>query len=144
MRPVCAKEPRRCEPGVLGDLRPASVPDGLPEIARGPEPVSWLQEHALVPFLDATRGERLAEVERVADHVELSLTDLLQRTDEEIGRTRRRLWTRVVRAPREARNGRGPTRGAAGPPRTAARGTLTAAGALATGSRADDPERVPN
>ena len=87
---ACAKEPRRCEPGVLGDLRPASVPDGLPEIARGPEPVSWLQEHALVPFLDATRGERLAEVERVADHVELSLTDLLQRTDEEIGRTRRR------------------------------------------------------
>ena len=30
------------------------------EIAHTPEPVSWLQEHVLVPFLDATRGERLA------------------------------------------------------------------------------------
>jgi hypothetical protein len=32
------------------------------------------------------RGDRLAEVERVAAHVELSLTELLQRADEEIGR----------------------------------------------------------
>ena len=79
-------EPCRCEPGVLGDLSPAPVPDRLPAIAHRPEPVSWLQEHVLVPFLDATRAERLAEVERVADHVELSLTELLQRTDEEIGR----------------------------------------------------------
>ena len=79
-------EPRRCEPGVLGDLSPAAVPDALPAIARRPEPVAWLQEHVLVPFLDATRGERLAEVERVADHVELSLTELLQRADEELGR----------------------------------------------------------
>ena len=48
--------------------------------------LSWLQEHVLQPFLAATRAERLAEVERVADHVEISLTELLQRTDEEIGR----------------------------------------------------------
>ena len=80
------REPRQCEPGMLGDLSPASVPDALPEIAHRPEPVSWLQEHVLIPFLDATRAERLAEVERVADHVELSLTELLQRMDEEIGR----------------------------------------------------------
>ena len=64
----------------------AAVPDTLPEIAHRSEPMSWLQEHVLTPFLEATRGERLAEIERVADHVELSLTELLQRTDEEIGR----------------------------------------------------------
>jgi len=79
-------EPRRCEPSVLGDLAPAPVPEVLPEVAHRPEPTGWLQEHVLEPFLAETRDERLAEVERVADHVELSLTELLQRTDEEIGR----------------------------------------------------------
>ena len=82
--------PRRCEPGVLGDLTPAPAPapapDALPAIARRPEPLAWLQEHVLAPFLDETRGERLAETGRVADHVELSLTELLQRADDEIGR----------------------------------------------------------
>ncbi len=78
--------PRRCEPGVLGDLAPATVPDALPAVAHRPEPAAWLQEHVLEPFLEEARAERLAEVERVADHVELSLTALLQRTDEEIGR----------------------------------------------------------
>ena len=79
-------EPRRCEPGVLGDLTPAPVPAVLPEVARRPEPTAWLQERVLRPLLEATRAERVAEVERVARHVELSLTELLQRTDEEIGR----------------------------------------------------------
>ena len=79
-------EPRRCEPGVLGNLSPAPVPDALPEIAQRPESASWLREHILMPFREDTRAERLAEVERVADHVELSLTELLQRADEEIGR----------------------------------------------------------
>ncbi|MCY4511735.1 MAG: helicase-related protein, partial [Acidobacteria bacterium] len=79
-------EPRGCEAGVLGDLAPTTVPDVLPEAAHRPQPAGWLQEHVLEPFLEETRAERLAEVERVADHVELSLTELLQRTDEEIGR----------------------------------------------------------
>lgn len=79
-------DPYGCEPGVLGDLSPASAPDGLPEIAQRPESGSWLWEHVFLPFLEDTRAERLAEVERVADHVELSLTELLQRTDGEIGR----------------------------------------------------------
>ena len=47
---------------------------------------AWLHEHALAPFLEETRKERLTEVERVSAHVELSLTELLQRADEEIGR----------------------------------------------------------
>jgi hypothetical protein len=51
-----------------------------------PEATSWLHEHALDPFLEETRKDRLTEVERVSAHVELSLTELLQRADEEIGR----------------------------------------------------------
>ena len=38
------------------------------------------------PFLEQTRSERITEVQRIVEHVELSLTELLQRTDEEIGR----------------------------------------------------------
>ena len=79
-------EPRRCEPGVLGDLTPAPVPDELPAVARRPEPTAWMQEHVLRPLLEATRAERVAEAGRVAQHVELSLTELLQRADDEIGR----------------------------------------------------------
>ena len=79
------REPRQCEPGVLGNLAPAPVPDELPAVGRKPEPAAWLQQKVLQPFLETTRAERLAEVARVADHVELSLTALLQRIDEEIG-----------------------------------------------------------
>ena len=80
------EEPRRCELGVLGDLTPAAVPETLPEIAQRSEPIAWLQEHVLTPLLEKTRQERLAEAARVAAHVELSLTELLHRVDDEIGR----------------------------------------------------------
>ena len=79
-------EPRRCEPGVLGDLAPAPNVDPLPDVAHRPEPAAWLQANMLTPFLDATRAERLGEVERVTRHVELSLKELVQRADDEIGR----------------------------------------------------------
>jgi hypothetical protein len=58
----------------------------MPAVASLPEATRWLHEHALAPFLDETRKDRLAEVERVSAHVELSLTELLQRADQEIGR----------------------------------------------------------
>jgi len=38
------------------------------------------------PFLDEVRKERRSEVDRIADHVELSLTELLQKADDEFGR----------------------------------------------------------
>jgi hypothetical protein len=79
-------EPRLRESGVIGDFAPAHPPKGLPAVAALPEPTAWLHTEALAPFLEETRGDRLAEVERVAAHVELSLTELLQRADEEIGR----------------------------------------------------------
>ena len=79
-------EPELREPTALGNFSPADAPQELPPIATAPEPADWLQEHALRPFLEEARGERLTEVERIAEHVELSLTELLQRADEEIGR----------------------------------------------------------
>jgi len=79
-------EPRLQEPGLLGNFTPADPPTQMPVIANFPEATTWLHEHALAPFLEETRKDRLSEVERVSAHVELSLTELLQRADEEIGR----------------------------------------------------------
>ena len=78
--------PRLQEPSVLGNFVPVDVSSDLPTIAVHPEETSWLHEHALAPFLEEARRDRLAEVDRVSAHVELSLTELLQRADEEIGR----------------------------------------------------------
>lgn len=78
--------PRLCGETVLSNLVPCSPPPELPTVAFEPEPSSWLYSNALQPFLEATRSERLAEVKRIAEHVELSLTELLQRADEEIGK----------------------------------------------------------
>lgn len=79
-------EPRLREPGMLGDFTPGKSPDQMPELAAVEEPTTWLNANALQPFLEETRGERLDEINRVAEHVELSLTELLQRADEEIGK----------------------------------------------------------
>ena len=78
--------PRLRAPDVLGNLAPAAPPERLPAAASLPEASSWLNEHALGPFLEAARAERVAEIDRIAEHVELSLTEVLQRIDVEIGR----------------------------------------------------------
>ena len=78
--------PRLREPDILGNMTPAVELDVLPAAASLPEATAWLNEHALTPFIDEVRAERLAEVDRIADHVELSLTEVLQRVDLEIGR----------------------------------------------------------
>ena len=79
-------DPRLQEPGLLGNFVPAEAPEALPPAALLPEATGWLHDQALDPFLEETRRDRLAEVDRIATHVELSLTELLQRADEEIGR----------------------------------------------------------
>lgn len=79
-------EPRLQEPGLLGNFAPADPPTEMPVVATLPEATTWLHEHALAPFLEETRRDRLSEVDRVSIHVEVSLTELLQRADEEIGR----------------------------------------------------------
>jgi len=74
------------EPALLGDLIPTEPPQSRPAVATLPEAAAWLQSNALVPFLEEVRAERQQEVERVAQHVELSLTELLARADQEIGK----------------------------------------------------------
>ncbi|MFA6922229.1 MAG: DUF3883 domain-containing protein, partial [Gallionella sp.] len=83
-----AKDSEPClrEPNMLNDLIPADRPSEIPAMANEPESDSWLQANALQPFLNEVREERLTEVKRIGEHVELSLTELLQRADEEIGR----------------------------------------------------------
>lgn len=51
-----------------------------------PDATEWLNAQVLMPFLEEVRSERLPEIERIAQHVELSLTELIQKADEEIGR----------------------------------------------------------
>jgi hypothetical protein len=70
------------EPSTLSNLLRAERPSELPSIANSEPADLWLHEHALNPFLAEVRTERQAEVERIATHVELSLTELLQKADE--------------------------------------------------------------
>ena len=79
-------EPQLREPEMLGNLTPAEPLADLPFVATLAEESGWLSTNALQPFLEEVRAERLTEVERIAEHVELSLTEVLQRTDDEIGR----------------------------------------------------------
>ncbi|HXF92006.1 MAG TPA: helicase-related protein [Nitrospiraceae bacterium] len=78
--------PRLHEPSVLGNLTPAPVPDPLPAIAHKPEDRGWLNQRVLTPFLEEVRAERLAEVDRIKAHIELSLTELIAKEDRLIGR----------------------------------------------------------
>jgi hypothetical protein len=78
--------PRRREPSVLGDCTPGKCPGQLPAVAHVPEAREWLTQEVLTPFLNEVRQERVAEIERIATHVELSLTELIEREDRLIGR----------------------------------------------------------
>ena len=91
-------EPSLREPDILGNLNPAATPGSLTPIVSLPEATAWLNENAFTPFIDEVRAERLPEVERVADHVELSLTEVLLRTDQEIGRATEDVANQVIGA----------------------------------------------
>jgi hypothetical protein len=93
-----SSEPALREPSLLGDCTPAEPPKNLPSVAALPEATSWLNQHALSPFLDEVRAERLAEIDRIAAHVELSLTELLQKADEEIGKAEAEIEKKVTGA----------------------------------------------
>ena len=92
------RSPGLREPDFLGDLSPAPAPDKLPPIASLPEANAWLNEKALAPFIDEVRSERLAEVQRIGEHIELSLTEVLQRIDQEIGRAAEEVSNEVTGA----------------------------------------------
>ena len=86
------------EPHILGNLTPTAAPESLPAVAALPEATAWLNQHALTPFIGEVREERLAEVDRIAEHVELSLTEVLQRIDQEIGRAAEEVEKQVTGA----------------------------------------------
>jgi hypothetical protein len=79
-------EARLQEPSILGNFSPVNLPENPPSVASLPEAMAWLNENGLKAFLEEVRTERLSEIDRIAAHVELSLTELLQKADEEIGR----------------------------------------------------------
>jgi len=79
-------DPHLQEPGLLGNFTPAEAQEGMSSVASVPEALAWLNERTLAPFLEETRLGRMAEVDRIAAHIELSLTELLQKADEEIGK----------------------------------------------------------
>jgi len=79
-------EARLREPSLLGDLTPGAAPAEMPRVASLPEATEALNRLALRPFLDEVRGERVAEIDRIAAHVETSLTELIAKADQEIGR----------------------------------------------------------
>ncbi|MDD5207324.1 MAG: helicase-related protein, partial [Desulfobacterales bacterium] len=78
--------PAQREPSILVNFVPATPPDVLPAVASREEPRDWLHQSALEPFLRETGQERAAEINRIAEHIDLSLTELLHRADDEIGR----------------------------------------------------------
>jgi superfamily II DNA or RNA helicase len=77
--------PKLQEPGAVGNFNPTTPPTNPPIVASLPEATEWLNQHALTPFLNEVREERGSEINRIADHINLSLTELLQKVDEEIG-----------------------------------------------------------
>jgi len=83
---VEGREPCLRETNMLGNFAPAEPPEVVPSIVSLPDPSDWLHENILQTFLDETRRDRMEEVKRIGEHVELSLTELLQRADEEIGK----------------------------------------------------------
>ena len=88
-------EPRLREPDLLGNLSPAVTSGDLPPVFSLPEATSWLYEQTLNPFIEEVRAERLSEVDRIAEHVDLSLEEVLLRIDQEIGRANEDLENRV-------------------------------------------------
>ncbi|MBI4527341.1 MAG: DUF3883 domain-containing protein [Deltaproteobacteria bacterium] len=91
-------DPRLQEPGVVGNFAPTNPPNDLPSVASAPEATEWLNQHALTPFLTEVREERVSEINRIADHINLSLTELLQKVDEEIGKAATEVENKITGA----------------------------------------------
>jgi hypothetical protein len=74
------------DPVLLGDLQSTTAPPQHPPVTALPEATEMLQRQALDAFLAEVRAERLEDLDRVASHVEVALTELIQREDDKIGR----------------------------------------------------------
>lgn len=73
-------------PSVLGDMTTTNVPEQLPLVASLPEDIEWVNQNILSPFREEVHADRVAEIKRISEHVEISLTEVLARVDLEIGR----------------------------------------------------------
>ncbi len=73
-------------PTILTNVQPAQSPGTLPEVANAPDPTEWLQQNAFAPFLEEVRQDRISEIDRIAAHIEMSLTELIAKEDAGIGR----------------------------------------------------------
>lgn len=91
------REPLLRQPDILGNLTPAAL-DCQPSVASLLEADVWVNQHALTPFFSEVREERVTELDRIAEHIELSLTEVLQRIDLEIGRADEETETHVTGA----------------------------------------------
>jgi superfamily II DNA or RNA helicase len=78
--------PRLLDASVLGNLIPALLPNPLPDVAFLPSAEHWLHDTELIPFLEQVKAERSEETARVSAHIEISLTELIQKADEMLGR----------------------------------------------------------
>jgi superfamily II DNA or RNA helicase len=74
------------EPSALGNLQVATLPADIPSIAYSGDGLSFLHSGALKEFLAEVQRERVAELDRVAKHIEVSLTELISKEDEKLGR----------------------------------------------------------
>ncbi|MGH7802452.1 MAG: helicase-related protein [Thermodesulfobacteriota bacterium] len=91
-------DPKTNDQSILGDLILTNHSGDLPLVATIPDVETWLNEHELNPFLEKVRSERVSEIDRIAEHINLSLTELLQKVDEEIGRAAAEVEQKVVGA----------------------------------------------
>ena len=74
------------DPTILGNSTLRHVQEQVSHLSLSCRKPLRGQRHALLPFLNDVRAERLAEVDRIGAHIELSLTELLQKADDEIAR----------------------------------------------------------
>ena len=79
-------EPIQRESNILGDMTPCGSPESLPSAAILAEPSAWLNENVFRPFIDEVRETVRSEVDRIAEHIAIALTEVLHRADEELGR----------------------------------------------------------
>jgi len=80
------ESPALREPSVLGDFQSAPLPANLPPIASALGGLAFLNAGPMSDFLAEVQAERIAELDRVAKHIEISLTELISREDEKLGR----------------------------------------------------------
>ena len=83
------------QPDILVNLPPADI-DGPTSVASLSEDDAWLNQHALTSFLNEVCEEGVTELDRIAEHIELSLVEVLHRTDLEIGRAAEEVENQVT------------------------------------------------